>query len=415
MALILVFVAGYLLIALEAVTKINKAGIALLMSALLWMMGIQSHPNEATHALAESLSSSSEILFFLLGAMTIVELIDAHQGFEVVTRFLNYNQKKTLTWLIALLSFFLSALLDNLTTTIVMVTIIRKIIPEKRDRQLLAGLTVIASNAGGAWSPVGDVTTTMLWIGEQISPSGVILNVFIPSLICLILPTWMIASSMKGTIAQAPHTVNSSDSSIRQKTVLIAGICVLFAVPVIKQTTGLPPYMGILCGLGIMWVLLEWLDRKNVAENRSKFTVERALQRIDTPSILFFLGILLSIGALEMQGSLQLLASHLNASLPDDKTLVISLGVLSAILDNVPLVAAAQGMFDLQTWLPDTLNWHLLAFTSGTGGSILVIGSAAGVAAMGLEDLSFGWYLKKISLPALIGFLAGCAYFLLIY
>ena len=414
MVLILVFMTGYLFIALEAITKINKAGIALLMSAILWMVSFQVDPNDATAALSKHLSDASEILFFLLGAMTIVELIDAHQGFDVVTRFLNYNNNKTLAWLIALLAFFLSALLDNLTTTIVMVTIIRKIIPDKIDRQLLTGLTVIASNAGGAWSPVGDVTTTMLWIGGQISPYGVIIHVFVPSLICLIVPTIIISRALNGSLIPILPNSEKNKAISRQNTVLSAGIVVLFTVPVIKQLTGLPPYMGMLFGLGFMWILLEWLDRRKDENERSKFTVERALQRIDTPSILFFLGILLSIGALEYHGTLHQVATSLKTSLPNDKALVVSMGILSAILDNVPLVAAVQGMFDLQTWPPDSFNWYLLAFTSGTGGSILVIGSAAGVAAMGLEDINFGWYLKKISLPALFGFLAGCAYFLLV-
>lgn len=411
MLLVLVFVAGYLFIALEAITKINKAGIALLMAAIMWSLAMQSDPSTAKNALSESLSSASEILFFLLGAMTIVELIDAHNGFDVVTRFMKYNQKKTLAWLVALLAFFLSSILDNLTTTIVMVTIIRKIIPDKNDRQLLAGLTVIASNAGGAWSPIGDVTTTMLWIGGQITPLGVILHVIIPSLICLLIPTFFIARSMKGTIRSFEPIKLAPENITRQKTVLISGILVLFLVPMIKQVASLPPYMGMLSGLGFMWVLLEWLDRKKESEEKSRFTVERALQRIDTPSILFFLGILLSIGALELHGTLHLIANKLNTLLPNDEALVMSLGFLSAILDNVPLVAAVQAMFTIEQWPADAYQWHLLAYASGTGGSILVIGSAAGVAAMGLEDLNFGWYLKKISLPAILGFLAGFIYF----
>jgi len=398
---------------MEAITHINKAGIALLMGALMWMVVVQSDGAVAINHLSTTLSKSSEILFFLLGAMTIVELIDAHNGFDVVARFLNFSSKTKLTWVIAILAFILSAILDNLTTTIVMVTLIRKIIPEQLDRRYLAGLIIIAANAGGAWSPVGDVTTTMLWIGGQISPLGVIGKVILPSILCLIIPTWIISLQLKGSIISILHTDPHISLIKRQRTVLISGIIILLLVPVIKQLTGLPPYMGMLSGLGFMWILLEFLDRKKKDETKSKFTVENALQRIDTPSILFFLGILLSIGALEQQGVLHYMASYLKSTLNSDNTLIINLGVLSAILDNVPLVAATQAMFDFSTWPQDSVQWHFLAYASGTGGSVLIIGSAAGVAAMGLENINFIWYLKKITLPALIGFLVGCLPFLM--
>jgi Na+/H+ antiporter NhaD/arsenite permease-like protein len=367
-----------------------------------------------THHLSEHLGEISGILFFLLGAMTIVELIDVHDGFKIITDRIQTQNPVKLLWLVAIITFFLSAILDNLTTTIVMVSMLRKIIGDQQMRLFFAGMVVIAANAGGAWSPMGDVTTTMLWIGGQITALNIMLKVFLPSVICLLVPVLIISRQLKGKIEPPASEEVSSDTSQRQRAAVFSiGLGSLLFVPVFKTITHLPPFMAILLGLGIMWILTELIHRGKNDQDKDFYSVAHALRKIDTPSILFFLGILVSISALESTGILGGLASWLSHSVGNDSVIVTLIGLLSAVVDNVPLVAAAQGMYSLEQYPADHYFWEFLAYATGTGGSVLIIGSAAGVAAMGMEKIDFFWYLKRISWLALVGYFAGCATFLL--
>jgi len=416
--IIAIFVLGYIAIATEHSIKINKAASALLTGVLCWTVYILFSPDKdiVTEELVEHLGNLSGILFFLMGAMTIVELVDAHDGFNIITSIINQTDKRKLLWLIGFITFFLSAVLDNLTTTIVIVSLLRKLIHNEKERLFFAGIVVVAANAGGAWSPIGDVTTTMLWIGNQISTLDIILKVFIPSVACLAVPLIYLSFKLKGNI-QRPvlKTIEKNhDLTLRnQKTVLTTGILALVFVPVFKTITHLPPFMGILFGLGVLWILVEIMHKGKEDERKTKYSVVGALRKIDVPSILFFLGILVAISALESIGSLVQLASWLSETLHNENIIVIAIGLLSAVIDNVPLVAAAQGMYDLTQFPTDHAFWSFLAYSAGTGGSALIIGSAAGVAAMGMEKISFFWYLKNISLLALLGFFAGAAVYLL--
>ena len=410
--LIGIFVVGYLFITLEHPLKINKSASALLTGVLVWTVWIlmtPGSPEEVTSALEHHLSNAAGILFFLMAAMTIVELIDAHDGFSIITSAIRTREKSKLLLIISILSFFLSAVLDNLTTTIVMVSLTRKLLKETDDRMMFAGMIVIAANAGGAWSPIGDVTTTMLWIGGQISTWNIIKTVFVPSVVCLVIPLAVAAARMKGTVDV--HTDSSeavSPMTRRERnTVFFVGVGALLFVPVFKTVTHLPPFMGILFGLGALWAVVEFIHRQKEDQQKEYFSVSRALQRIDTPSVLFFLGILIAIAALESTHLLSHLAQWMNDSIGNLHVIVMGIGVLSAIVDNVPLVAASMGMYDLTTYPMDDFLWEFMAYCAGTGGSILIIGSAAGVAAMGMEKISFGWYLKRISLYALIGYIGG--------
>lgn len=414
--IIITFVVGYLAIVFEHSIKINKAASALLTGVICWsIFALLGNDKESvSEELAHHLSGIAGILFFLLGAMVIVELIDAHDGFEVITQRITTTSKQKLVWIVGLLAFFLSAVLDNLTTTIVMVSLLRKIIPSHKDRLMFAGLVVISANAGGAWSPIGDVTTTMLWIGNQVTTANIIVNAIIPSLICFFVPALFIGMKMKGNfepIRQQTHSLRSTPNE--QKKVFIIGVACLLFVPIFKTITHLPPYMGIVFGLGLMWVLTEMVHSGKDESDKGLFSVNHALRKIDTPSILFFLGILLAVTALESTGVLRSLAKALDNSIGNISIITIIIGFLSAIVDNVPLVAAAQGMYSLDQYPTDHFFWQFLAYCSGTGGSILIIGSAAGVAAMGMERIQFGWYLKNMAWLAIIGYLAGAGVFLL--
>lgn len=417
-ALIIVFVLGYFFITIEHSTKVNKAAIAVVTGVLCWTIFIALFPDTAfvSKQLAEHLGDISQIIFFLMGAMTIVELIDAHGGFEVITQKIHTKNKRKLIWIIGILSFFLSAVLDNLTTTIVMIALTRKLIHDKNDRLIFAGIIVIAANAGGAWSPIGDVTTTMLWIGGQITTLNIMQKLIIPSLICLLIPLFysnlLINGDIKHSLKTTPEGTGNV-SNTEKNIVFFMGIGVLVFVPVFKTITSLPPYMGILIGLGVLWITTELLHRNKKLEH--KVTVADALRKIDIPSILFFLGILLAVAALQSSGLLTSLAEWLNKTIGNLKVISIALGLLSAIVDNVPLVAATMGMYSLDVYPPDHYMWELLAYSVGTGGSILIIGSAAGVAAMGMENINFFWYMKKMSLPALLGFAAGAIIYVLMY
>jgi Na+/H+ antiporter NhaD/arsenite permease-like protein len=417
--LIIIFVFGYLCIATEHSIKINKAATALITGVLCWVVYITATENKelVSEQLTEHLGELAGILFFLLGAMTIVELIDAHNGFDIITSKITATNKRKLLWIVCLITFFLSPLLDNLTTTIVMISMVRKFIKSPEDRMYFTGMIVIASNAGGAWSPIGDVTTTMLWIGGQVTAAKIVSSLFLPSLVCMLVPLSILSYRMKGNVVRPVKDESNKSTDItvtQQKIVLYSGILILILVPVFKTITHLPPYMGILIGLGILWVITELIHGKKDEENRQALSVAYALQKIDTPSILFFLGILLSVAALQVTGVLTGVATWMEVHIANENAIVLAMGMLSSVVDNVPLVAAAQGMYSLSVHPTDSYFWEFLAYSTGAGGSALIIGTAAGVAAMGMESISFGWYLRKISLLALLGFFAGAGVYMLL-
>lgn len=416
--LIIVFALGYLAITLEHTIKINKSATALITAVLCWTLLISNASNKEIiiEQLSHHLSSISEIVFFLLGAMTIVEIIDAHDGFQNITESIKTTNKTKLIWLISIITFFLSAVLDNLTTTIVMISILNKLIENKKTKWLLLGLVIIASNAGGAWSPIGDVTTTMLWIGGQISPLNIIKQTFLASLVSMIVATLIINYMVKGNIELKPNVENNlnfNKNSFERNLIFYLGISCLLFVPIFKTITHLPPYMGMLLSLGLIWTITELIHKGKLDNEKGILSVSHALRKIDTPSILFFFGILMSISSLEVIGILPQMASTLNNSIGNINVVAICIGLLSAVFDNVPLVAALQSMYSLNDFPKDHYFWELLALTAGTGGSCLIIGSAAGVAVMGIEKIDFFWYLKKMSWIALIGFIAGVSTFLI--
>ena len=414
--LIIVFIIGYVAIAFEHSIKLNKAASALITGVLCWTIYIlQSDTVETVgDELLHHLGDIASILFFLLGAMTIVELIDSHNGFDVITQKINTTSKAKLLLIIAVLSFFLSALLDNLTTAIVMTSLSSKILSEKEDKLWFAGMIVIAANAGGAWSPLGDVTTTMLWIGGQITALNIMKQLILPSIAVCVFPALIIAYRFKGQqFQQNPKNISTIKEKKDGKTILFAGVGFLLFVPIFKTLTHLPPFMGMMLALGFMWIITTIIHKDKDENVLEKFTVARALQKVDSPSILFFLGILLAVSALQSFGLLKQLAGVLTDTLKNDYLIGTALGLLSAIVDNVPLVAASQGMYDLSVYPTDHPFWEFLALTTGTGGSAIIIGSAAGVAIMGIEQINFMWYLKKISWLAIIGFAAGIVVFML--
>ncbi|WP_232373219.1 sodium:proton antiporter NhaD [Pinibacter aurantiacus] len=418
--LIGIFIVGYICIALEHTININKAATALVTGVLCWVVYILGTEDKemVSEQLTDHLGELSGILFFLMGAMTIVELIDVHNGFEIITRRITQKNKVNLLWIISFIAFLLSPALDNLTTTIVMISLVRKLIGEPRERLLFAGMIVIASNAGGAWSPIGDVTTTMLWIGKQITAGNIIKQLFLPSLVSMLVPLIILSFQIKGVVKRSEEDKTEQAMMVSRRTqyiVFFSGIFILLLVPVFKTLTHLPPYMGILIGLGILWIITEILHGDKDEEDKHFLSVTYALRKIDTPSILFFLGILISIAALQSTGLLAELAAWMTEHVKNPHTVVIAFGLLSSIIDNVPLVAASQGMYSLAQFPTDHQFWEFLAYCTGTGGSILIIGSAAGVAAMGMEKISFVWYLKRFSLLALLGYFAGAGIIMLLY
>lgn len=415
--MIATFVIGYLAIATEHTIKINKAASALITGVLCWTFYILFTPDKETVVdnLLHHLGDLSQILFFLLGAMTIVELIDAHDGFEIITKRITTKSKKKLLWIIGAIAFFLSAVLDNLTTAIVMISLIRKLIANKENRLLFAGAIIIAANAGGAWSPIGDVTTTMLWIGGQITATNIIFKLILPSLVCLVVPLFTMQLFLKGEVKAPQEEFGDAEltNELHRNIVFFSGVGILLMVPVFKTVTHLPPFMGILLGLGILWIIVEILHSDKDEQDRKQYTVAYALRKIDSPSILFFLGILLAIAALESTGQLHHLAQVMDEKMRNQNLIVMSIGLLSSVVDNVPLVAAAMGMYTLQQYPTDHYFWEFLAYCTGTGGSVLIIGSAAGVAVMGIEKIDFLWYLKRISWLALIGYFAGAIVYII--
>lgn len=456
--IILIFVIGYLSITLEHPLKLDKTVPALIMASLIWAllavgfhMGwfnvIDTYENsfsmfsnnvpltgdalhEAEHGfdntLLHHLGKTAEILIFLIGAMTIVEIIDLHRGFEVLKAAVRTRSKRRLLWIIGILAFVLSAIIDNLTATIVLITLLRKLITNKNERLWYAALTVIAANAGGAWSPIGDVTTTMLWIADNVTAMGLIEFVILPSIVCFVVPFTiaMYLPAFKGNIeVEEIEDDEEAGRLLSSKTMLFLGLGMIVSVPIFKTLTHLPPYMGMMLALGVVWLVSEYIHPEEdfSKERKHLYSAHKALSRIEISSILFFLGILMAVAGLESLvygvaengdplGTLRYLAEILQSAIPNQDVVVMLLGVFSAIIDNVPLVAASMGMYDSPT---DSVLWHFIAYSAGTGGSMLIIGSAAGVAAMGMEKIDFIWYLKKISWLAFVGFMAGALVFLL--
>jgi Na+/H+ antiporter NhaD/arsenite permease-like protein len=417
--LIVIFLLAYAAIALEHQIKINKTASALLAAGLLWTIYavLTGDHSLVTENLSVSLSATSQVIFFLLGAMTIVEVVDAHNGFEVITSQIRTSRLTTLLWLIGCVTFFLSATLDNLTTTIIMVSLVRKLLDRQEDRLFFAGIIVIAANAGGAWSPIGDVTTTMLWINGQISTLAIMKGVLLPSLANLAVPLCITGYMLKNkTVIPAQkverrHGVETTNTE--RNLMFFSGIGCLVAVPIFKEVTDLPPFMGIMFGLGFLWLIGELLHRKKDEEEKQHLTLVHALTHIDMSSILFFFGILLAVATLEHSLILNSLESWLETTIGRQDMIVGIIGLVSSIVDNVPLVAAAIGMYDLAHFPADSFLWEFLAYCAGTGGSILIIGSAAGVAAMGMEKIHFFWYVRKISGLALVGYVAGAVVYML--
>ena len=422
----IVFVLGYICIALEHPLNINKAASALLTAVLCWTLFVFGGPHilsisgeVAMHIIDEELmhhlGEIGSILFFLLGAMTVVELIDAHNGFSIITERITTSKKTLLLITLSFITFFMSAALDNLTTSIVMAALLRKLIHEKEDLWLFGGMIIIAANAGGAWSPIGDVTTIMLWIGGQISGPNIVVKLFIPSLICMVVPLAFLCFRIEGNIKpklENQKNLHKKDISNNEKKLVFSlGIGALLFVPVFKTVTHLPPFLGVLLGLSILWAVTDQLHKKKDEKLRSSLSISGVIQRVDTPSILFFLGILLAVAALQSAGHLDQMADYLNANIGNIWIINVLIGFLSSIIDNVPLVAGAIGMYELSTYAQDHIFWELLAYCAGTGGSCLIIGSAAGVAMMGILKIDFIWYMKKISLLAIAGYLAGVTAF----
>ena len=428
--MILLFVVGYAFIALEHKVKVDKSAIALLMCGAIWtIFSLWGHDANIGHEMVDHLGDTCEILVFLIGAMTIVDLIDSHGGFNVITDHIKTRNKHKLMWLLAIITFFMSAALDNMTTTIIMVMLLRRIIADQKERWIYASLIVIAANSGGAWSPIGDVTTIMLWMRGNVTSAALMGTLFVPCIVSVIIPTAIAVRYVRNEDT-APVDENALEAELPQgvgprlsKFILVTGVISLLFVPVFKSITHLPPYMGMMVSLGVMWVLTEIIyDRKRGIEESIKCRVSKVLKHIDMPTILFFLGILMSVAALQSAGVLTDVANWLDKQVHEVFTIAGVIGVLSSVIDNVPLVAACMGMYPImdaaavaasadpaymQSFVADGLFWHLLTYCAGVGGSLLIIGSAAGVVAMGLEKINFGWYFKKITLLAFAGYLAG--------
>lgn len=440
--MIIIFILGYTCIALEHKININKAAIALLMCGVLWsILSIWSTsinpditPAVINSQIIEFLGEACEIIVFLIGAMTIVDLIDFHGGFEVITKRITTRRKTRLLWLIAGITFLMSSLLDNMTSTIIMVMLLRRLIDNYKERWIFASVIVIAANSGGAWSPIGDVTTIMLWMKGNVTAGKLIGTLLLPCIVSLVIPTAIATHFLKGVIAKE-HTDEETSSrpefitSKESRLILYLGTGLLIAVPIFKSVTGLPPYMGVIIALGLMWVFTEIMyDRKRDIEESIKNRVSKVLKHIDMPTILFFLGILMSVSALQSAGILSSLANALNNGVHNIYAINSMIGILSSVIDNVPLVAAAMGMYPIgdpatvaaaadpafaAMFVQDGAFWHMLAYCAGVGGSLLIIGSAAGVVAMGLEKMNFFWYFKNITLLAFAGYVGGILVFIL--
>jgi len=420
-AIVTIFILAYAAIALEHPIRINKSASALIGAGLLWTVYALAVGDTALveEQLGHSLIETAQIVFFLMGAMTIVEVIDAHNGFEVITSRIRTTQLASLMWLIGAVAFFLSSILDNLTTTIVMISLVQKLLDRHDDRLFFACIVVIAANAGGAWSPIGDVTTTMLWIGGQITTLAIIEGVFLASLVNMLVPLLVVSWMIRGRLVIAPPAVNAGTdrhtTEFERNLMFWMGLGILVAVPVFKTVTHLPPYVGILFGLGLLWLVGDLVHRDKDEDTRKPLSLVHALSRIDLGSLVFFIGILLAVATLQHTGLLASLAQWLDATVGRLDVIIVLIGLVSAVVDNVPIVAAAMGMYSLEQYPADSFLWEFLAYAAGTGGSILIIGSAAGVAAMGLERIHFFWYVKRISALALLGYVAGAGVYLVQY
>lgn len=408
--MIIVFVVGYILITLEHIIKINKTTIALLMAIICWILQFANRYGNVTHQenlgyLSVHVANISQVIFFLLGALSVVELINAHQGFKIISDVIQVQSKKKMLWVLGVITFFLSAVLDNLTTTIVMVSLVQKLIENREDRLLIGGGIVIAANAGGAWTPIGDVTTTMLWIGGQVTSAAIIKGLFLPSFTCFITSFFVISWMLKGQFDYEKISKNNQEIEPLGQMIFFLGIAALVFVPVFKMLTGLPPFMGILFGLGVLWLVTDIVHSGDA--RREHLRVPHVFTKIDLSGVLFFFGILLCINALETAQLLEKLAHWLDRNIGSPSAIATMIGIASAVVDNVPLVAASMGMYSLKQFPPDSSFWQLIAYCAGTGGSMLIIGSAAGVVFMGLEKVDFFWYLKRISFAALVGYFVG--------
>ncbi|KAF0189937.1 MAG: NhaD family sodium/proton [Desulfobulbaceae bacterium] len=418
--IIAVFVLCYSMIALEHPLKIHKTASALIAAGLMWTLYSFASPDGIHHVveqLTEKLAETAAIVFFLIGAMTIVEVTDSHGGFEIITSRIKATKLSSLLWVIGFITFFLSSILDNMTTTIVMVALMKNLLKHHHQRLFFAGVIVIAANAGGAWSPIGDVTTTMLWIGGQVTTLNIMKTTFLASIACTVVPLIMASFTLKGAV-EGPDKIEGGGVNTTQfeKTVMFfMGMGSLIFVPVFKSITHLPPYLGILFALGVLWLTGNLLHRQKSAEEKEHLTLTRALRKIDMASVVFFIGILLAVATLSANGMLPALAQWLDVKLGNQTLIVIIIGMVSAVVDNIPLVAASMGMYPLAQFPPDSFLWEFMALCAGTGGSMLIIGSAAGVAAMGLEKIEFFWYAKRIGPLAAAGYFAGIATYILQY
>ena len=420
-AISIIFVLSYLAIALEHPLKISKSASALMGAGWLWTIYalVSGDINQVDADLNRSLMGTAQIVFFLMGAMTIVEVVDAHEGFMAITSRIKTKRLSSLMWLVGFVTFFLSSILDNLTTTIVMISLMKKLLDKRDDRIFFAGIIVIAANAGGAWTPIGDVTTTMLWIGNQITTLSIMKSVFLASMVNLLVPLAVTSFILGDRPVIAPKS-KVDDGTLRstafeRNLMLVLGLGILVGVPLFKTVTHLPPFMGILFGLGALWMVGDLLHLKKEDHHKRHFTLVHALTRIDMSSIIFFIGILMAVAVLEHTHVLSSLAQWLDKTVGRQDIIVLIIGLASAVVDNVPLVAASMGMYNLAQFPTDSFLWEFIAYCAGTGGSILIIGSASGVAAMGLEKIDFFWYARKIGGLALLGYLAGAATYVVQY
>ncbi len=441
-AIIVVFILGYMAIAMEHPLKVDKTASALFLGMLLWTMyavGVLSgdvfpdrNMDLLNGSIIEHMGDISEILFFLIGAMTIVELIDVHGGFSIITERITTRKKRKLLWLLSFVTFFMSSVLDNLTTSIVMIMLLRKLISEQKERWIFGSMIVIAANSGGAWSPIGDITTIMLWVRGNVTTEGLLSNILLPSIVSMLVPLAIISTRLDKAVlppvaisATGNDTVTKSDKN----RFFIFGVVSLLLVPVFKSLTHLPPFIGVLFFLSLLWIYTEYYYNNKTVNKEREYRILRVLSRIDIPTILFFLGILMAVAVLQETGILANMALYLDEKVHNVYIINIVLGILSSIVDNVPLVAAAMGMYPLadpaalsslpaaeaayaMNFVQDGIFWEFLSYCAGVGGSMLIIGSAAGVVVMGLEKINFIWYLKNISLLALLGYLAGAAFYI---
>jgi len=413
--IVLVFALGYIAIILEHYIKIHKSAVALFIAVVCWAIYLvcaHAPTSESLRILSHDVSEVAQIIFFLMSAMALVELIDSHLGFKIITDRITTKSQRKLLWVIALVTFFLSAVLDNLTTTILMISLLRKLVPQKQERFLLCCVVIIAANAGGAWTPIGDVTTTMLWINNQLTTMGVMKSLFLPSLVSLLIPLVWYSLRAKGKISELTLEKSEAKSMPGAKIVFCFGVGGLIFVPIFKALTGLPPFMGVILALSVLWLITDIMHFPY--KEREHLRVPHILTRVDTSGVLFFLGILLCVDALQAAGFLKTVADWMDAVFQNQAVIAILIGFFSAVIDNVPLVAATIGMYPIEIYPTDAPLWHMIAYTAGTGGSMLIIGSAAGVALMGLEKIDFLSYAKKATLPVLIGYLAGMGVYLLL-